>query len=187
MDWNLSKILYTFLKRNGNNSEEEATSVLSNSAAIDMTLSRITSLHHRLTLRWGDTNMENTDAPFKVDLRVISSINEEKYDVDFAEFAKNFSATKAQKDRVKLILESDIYDQTIHLVKALLKFKERCLQMNDIIKKELTIKNQERLSFETVLNKSAKKKYRSQPIPLKMISVPEYYTPLWLEEGYQDE
>lgn len=49
--------------------------------------------------------MENTTAPFKVDLRVICTINGDRYDVGFAEFAKNFAASKAQKDRVKLILE----------------------------------------------------------------------------------
>lgn len=49
--------------------------------------------------------MENTTAPFRVDLRVICSINNKKYDVGFGEFAKNFSAPKARKDRTKLILE----------------------------------------------------------------------------------
>lgn len=49
--------------------------------------------------------MENTAAPFKVDLRVICTINGNRYDVGFVEFAKNFTASKAQKDRVKLILE----------------------------------------------------------------------------------
>ncbi|KAI9475591.1 MAG: hypothetical protein EXX96DRAFT_596077 [Benjaminiella poitrasii] len=59
----------------------------------------------KLTLRWGDITMENTTAPFKVDLRVICTINGDRYDAGFAEFAKNFTAPKAQKDRVKLILE----------------------------------------------------------------------------------
>ncbi|RCH84703.1 hypothetical protein CU097_004303 [Rhizopus azygosporus] len=200
----------------------------------------------KLTLRWGDTTMENTAAPFKVDLRVICTINGNRYDVGFVEFAKNFTASKAQKDRVKLILEgkealntvfkvigkyvpdiefytlqiaglkghlisttlqsnglytaqninnrirfpltnNDIFDQTSHLMKAIIKFKEQCLKINDVLEKALAIKNQERLSFETVLDKSAKKKYRSQPLPLSVIKVPGYCTPLWLEEGYEDE
>ncbi|KAG1055466.1 hypothetical protein G6F43_002586 [Rhizopus delemar] len=200
----------------------------------------------KLTLRWGDTTMENTTAPFKVDLRVICTINGDRYDVGFAEFAKNFTAPKAQKDRVKLTLEgkealntvfkvigehvpdiefytlqiaglkghlisitlqsnglytaqninnrirfpltnNDIFDQTSHLIKAIIKFKEQCLKINDVLEKALTIKNQQRLSFETVLDKSAKKKYRSQPLPLSVIRVPRYCTPLWLEEGYEDE
>lgn len=48
--------------------------------------------------------MENTTTPFKVDLRVICTINRDRYDVGFAEFAKNFTAPKAQKSHVKLIL-----------------------------------------------------------------------------------
>ncbi|CAO3675164.1 unnamed protein product [Rhizopus microsporus] len=35
----------------------------------------------------------------------ICTINGDRYDVGFVEFAKNFTASKAQKDRVKLILE----------------------------------------------------------------------------------
>lgn len=60
--------------------------------------------------------MENTTAPFKVDLRVITTINGDKYDVGFAEFAKNFTAPKAQEDRVELILEGKEGSNTVFKV-----------------------------------------------------------------------
>lgn len=50
--------------------------------------------------------MGNTDAPFRVDMRVTCCIANNYYDNGLIEFAKSFTAIKAKNDRIKPILES---------------------------------------------------------------------------------
>ncbi|KAI9256074.1 hypothetical protein EDC94DRAFT_650468 [Helicostylum pulchrum] len=57
-------------------------------------------------LRWRDTLMGNTDAPFRVGMRVTCCIANNYYDNGLIEFAKSFTAIKAKNDRIKPILES---------------------------------------------------------------------------------
>jgi hypothetical protein len=53
-----------------------------------------------------NTNLANTHAPFKVDLRISTKIAGNWYDVGVVEFAPSFASTKAKNGKCKLILES---------------------------------------------------------------------------------
>ncbi len=54
----------------------------------------------------GDTPINHSTAPFKVDLRIVCKINDIMFDLGCVEFSRHFKSNKAKRDRVKLILES---------------------------------------------------------------------------------
>jgi hypothetical protein len=65
--------------------------------------------------------LANSNARFRVYLRVVTTVNSKKHDVGVSEFARVFKSDKAKNDRIKLILESK---ENLNIYKATGKPKD---------------------------------------------------------------